>query len=137
MRTYARHGLNFQMSVRVPGLASTLVVMYFGSSAPGIFSGSKPAARSSGQWSRFGSRVPFPSAALQPTETPCENQKHDWPAEHSSVPLPQWHVYGLRAAGGSGRSGTGQLLGPRVACGCGRERASEHVFGAARETERL
>jgi hypothetical protein len=94
----ARQGLNFQMSAMEPGTASMLVVMYFGSSAPSILSGSKPGARSLAQWSRLGSRVPLPSAALQPIETPWLNQKHDWPEEHSSVPLPQWQVYGLCGA---------------------------------------
>ena len=69
----ARQGLNFQMSAMEPGTASMLVVMYFGSSAPSILSGSKPGARSLAQWSRLGSRVPLPSAALQPTETPWLN----------------------------------------------------------------
>ena len=60
-----------QWSAMVPGVALRLVVRYFGSRAPGIFSGSKPAGRSSAQWSRFGRRVPLPSAALQPIDTPC------------------------------------------------------------------
>lgn len=76
----ARHGLYFQMSLMEPGLASMLVVMYLGLSAPSILSGSKPGARSSGQWSRFGRRVPLPSAALQPTETPSVR----WPAKESN-----------------------------------------------------
>ena len=32
---------------------------------------------------------------------PCENQKHDWPFEHASVPFVQLHVYGsIQPVGG-------------------------------------
>jgi hypothetical protein len=114
--------LNFQMSSAEPGTALRLMLRYTGWSAPANLSGSKPAARSSGQWSRFGMRVPLPVHFEQKIEQPCENQlrghssrgpsrdfraesrgagtgakctyKQLCPAEHSEVPLMQWHVYG-------------------------------------------
>ena len=75
--THARHGLNFQMSESEPATESIFTVRNFGLSAPSILSGSKPAGRSWGQWSRLGKRVPFPSALEQPMETPWLNQKQD------------------------------------------------------------
>ena len=46
----------------------------------------------------------LPGAKLRYWErtSPGLNQKHDWPAEHSSVPLPQLQVYGLRGAASRG-----------------------------------
>ncbi len=38
--------------------------------------------------------MPLPSHALQPGVQPLENQKHDWPALHTSVPLVHEQLYG-------------------------------------------
>ena len=39
-----------------------------------------------------------------------ENQKQDWPAEHSSVPLPQWQLYGSISPVGGNLPRTRQTL---------------------------
>ena len=91
----ARHGLNLKMSATVFSSQVGSPVQYFFSKMSSCLRPlSSRVLPSSGQWSKFGYRLPFPSHFLQPGVQPLENQKHDWPLLQRSVPLVQRQLYG-------------------------------------------
>ena len=71
-------------SARVPASAPWFTVRYLGSLMVG-------AMDSPGQWSKLGTRVPFPSHLEHPIPQPCENQKQLCPLLHSDV-VPLVHL---------------------------------------------
>ena len=83
-----RHGMYLVLSWGLPAGVFRSLVRYFGSLSVGfmvVLHTLRPP----------GTRSPLPSHSEQPIVHPCENQKHDCPDSHGSVPLLQSQPKGI------------------------------------------